>query len=242
VVFVLGVGGVVSSLPTRVAARDPAVELDSEVYSGQSHGEWSCGPRGVARYGGVGVRAKISERPSDAEKGAGFRATVGASAEYEVVDECCSRLDDRPMVGLGGTVGYREAVGGISLGLLGYQGYDSWTSNGPDWSSFPAFEIVVGRERGFHWPLGFGAPLVSTYRRPALAYTGPSFTTRTLRLDALAGFYRSGPASLATIQFRGDMTLGFRLSEGLWVGPHVSLAAEGEPVDGEAGLNVAFSP
>jgi len=237
---VLGVGGVFSSLPTRAAARDPSVELESEVYAGQSHGQWSCGPRGVARYGGVGARARISEHAVDAETGAGFSATLGASAEYEVVDECCSRLDDRPMLGLGGTLGYRDEFAGVSLGLLAFQGYDTSTSSTPDWSSFPAFEIVVGRERGFHWSLGFGAPFVTRYRRPALVYTGPAFAGRTYRLDLLAGFYRSGPSSLDSVQFRGDMLLGFRLGDHLWFGPHVSLAAEGDPIDAEAGLNVAF--
>lgn len=240
VVLVLGVGGLFSSLPARAAARGPEYGLESEVYGGQSHGEWACGPRGVARYGGVGSRVRISERATGSEQGAGFLATIGASAEYEVVEKCCSRLDDRPMLGLGGTLGYRDELAGVSLGLLAYQGYDTSTSNTPDWSSFPAFEIVVGRERGFHWSLGFGAPLVSTYRRPALVYTGPAFAWRNLRLDLLAGFYRAGPASLTTAQFRGDATLRFRLVEGIWLGPHVSLAAGGDPVDGEAGLNASF--
>ncbi len=235
--LVLGLAGLLASLPTRVIAADPVFEVESEVYAGQSHGEWTCGPKGVARYGGVGARARYSERPPAAEDGAGFHASLGASGEYEVVS---GGPPDNFMVGIGSVLGYRERYAGFSAGFLAYQGYDNATRRTPDWSTFPILELDFGAEEaGLTWPIGFGPPLVSTYRRPAVIYTGPRFTWKRSRLEVLAGFYRSGPASLATAQLRVDESLQFRLSKRFWLGPHAAIAV-GEPIDGEVGLGVTL--
>jgi hypothetical protein len=145
------------------------------------------------------------------------------------------------MFGLGMTAGYRFQYVGASVGLLAYQGYDSASSRVPDWSGFPAFELDFGEEeRGLSWPLGFGAPLVSTYRRPAIVYTGPRYATRDFRLEALIGYYRAGPASWATTSVRTDFTLQFRITREFWLGPHAALAGV-DPVDGEIGLRAGLA-
>ncbi len=249
--LLLGGAGLFASLPARAWADDPSLEVDGEAYAGQSSGSWTCGPRGVARYGGLGARARISERPGIAEKGAGYFGTLGGVAEYERVTvlgcsgneyptleeiKLCRVPKQHVMFGTGVITGYRSQYIGVSLGLLAYQGYDEISSKTPDWSSFPHFELDFGEEeRGLSWPIGFGSPLVSTYRRPAILYSGPRINAKTFRVEALFGIYRSGPASTATYALRTDWALQFRISEHLWLGPHGALA-DGEPIDGEIGL------
>jgi hypothetical protein len=250
--FLLGCAGLVATLPARALADDPSLEIDGEAYAGQSHGAWTCGPRGVARYGGLGARVRMSERPGIAEEGAGYFGTLGGVAEYERVNiiECtgggfdtdlCQVRRQRMMFGTGVITGYRSQYIGVSLGLLVYQGYDTISSKTPDWSSWPHFELDFGEEdRGLSWPIGFGAPIVSSYRRPAAFYTGPRITQRDFRVEALFGFYRSGPSSTATIQLRTDWALQFRISEHLWLGPHGALGDGGRSVDGEIGLRMGL--
>jgi hypothetical protein len=248
----LGGAGLLATLPTRALADDPSLEIDGETYAGQTHGVWTCGPQGVARYGGLGARARISERPGISEEGAGYYGTLGGVAEYERVSilECtganattdlCQLRRERVMFGTGMNAGYRSQYVGVSLGYLAYQGYDSITSRKPDWSSWPHFELDFGEEeRGLSWPIGFGAPIVSTYRRPAAVYTGPRIVQRDFRVEALFGWYRSGPSSNATIQLRTDWTLQFKISEHLWLGPHGALGDGDSAVDGEIGLRMGL--
>lgn len=252
----LGSAGLFASLPARAFADDPSLEIDGEAYAGQTSGAWTCGPRGVARYGGLGARVRIAERPGIAEKGAGYYGTLGGVAEYEQVrvigcsegayasefeDTQLCRVPRRHMMfGVGMAAGYRNQYVGVLLGLNVYQGYDTVSSSKPDWSSWPSFELDFGEEeRGLSWPIGFGAPLVSTYRRPGV-YTGPRYATQKVRLEWLVGIYRSGPASTDTSTLRSDLALQFRISERLWLGPHAALA-EGEPFDGEIGLRAGLA-
>ena len=252
--FSLGGAGLFATLPGYASAGDPSFEIDGEAYAGQTTGAWTCGPKGVARYGGLGARARISERPGIAERGAGYYGTLGGVAEYERVSVagCSNEANARGdtwrcqlprqhlMVGVGALTGYRSQYLGFSLGLLAYQGYDTISSKTPDWSSWPHIELDLGEEdRGLSWPLGIGSPLVSTYRRPALIYSGPRITHRLFRVEALFGLYRSGPASNATLALRTDWTLQFRISEHLWLGPHGSMA-DGDPIDGEIGLRAGL--
>ena len=253
-ILVFGCAGLFATLPARAFAdAEPSLEIDGEAYAGQTHGQWACGPKGVARYGGLGARARIAERPGIAEKGAGYYGTLGGVAEYEQVrvigcsngefgdGQLCRVPRNHVMFGVGMAAGYRSQWVGVLLGINAFQGYDTVSSNKPDWSSWPSFELDFGEEeRGLSWPIGFGTPLVSTYRRPALVYTGPRYATQKVRLEWLVGVYRSGPASSATSAYRSDLALQFRISERLWLGPHAAIA-EGEPFDGEIGLRAGLA-
>jgi hypothetical protein len=234
--------GLTLSLPTRVIASDPAYELDSEVYAGQSSGGWACGPKATARYGGVGARVRVAQGPADAEDGAGLYATLGAVGEYEYVEitSCeeapCNAPPDHLMFGRGVGTGFRTRWVGVSIGILAFQDWRNNTDTSPDWSSFPAFELSFGKESDFHWPLGFGAPFVSAYRHPAVLYTGPRYVARAWRLELLGGFYRAGPTRSSHLRF--DAAAEFLIAETLWLGPHAALSTEGPPLDGEIGLRV----
>jgi hypothetical protein len=246
-ILVLGGLCLAASLPARVLARDPAYEVDGEAYEGRSNGGWTCGPRASARYGGVGGRVRVAQRPAIAEDGAGFYGTVGAAAEYELVTitRCpsgdCDEPPDHLMFGGGITGGYRGRWLGVSLGILAFQAWEDDQSSTPGWSSFPAFELSFGRERAFHWPLGFGAPIPSAYRRPAIVYTGPRYVAHDWRLEALVGIYRGGPAPLDVLHYRFDATIQFLVTYGVWMGPHAAIATEGTPVDPEIGLRLGMT-
>jgi hypothetical protein len=56
--LVLGVGGLLLSGVSRVAAAGPA-QIEAEGYAGSSVGQWTCGPSARASYGGVGGHARI---------------------------------------------------------------------------------------------------------------------------------------------------------------------------------------
>jgi hypothetical protein len=240
----LGVAALFASLPTRVLAGDPSLAVDAEAYAGQSTGEWACGPRSVARYGGLGARATLSERPVSAENGVGTYGTLGGTSEYEVVE--IGGFQHGPgqlMPGGGLTVGHRSRSAGFAAGALVFAGHDRPTSaTNPAW--FPDLQLDLGNARSFGWRLGCGAPSVSNYRRPAVLFTGPRFVMDASTLEVLAGFYRSGAASLESAQFRVDGALQFQLSPRFLLGPHLALAAANRatrlPFDGELGLRLGF--
>jgi hypothetical protein len=97
-VLVLGLGGLMLSAVSRVAAAGPT-QIEAEGYAGSSVGQWTCGPTARANYGGVGGHVRIytddqpappppppEEQPNggalspDAERTEGTEGTDGAEA------------------------------------------------------------------------------------------------------------------------------------------------------------------
>jgi hypothetical protein len=56
--LVLGLGGLMLSAVSRVAAAGPT-QVEAEGYAGSSVGQWTCGPSARASYGGVGGHVRI---------------------------------------------------------------------------------------------------------------------------------------------------------------------------------------
>jgi len=243
-----------------VATTGPgfAGELEAEVveYAGQSTGGWACGPVGRARYAGLGARIRYSERAVDDPTGSGLTGIVGAAVEHERVElvdrrycgllkECRAyERDPENLVlgGVGATVGDNMRYFGAHFGAQAFGARSRPNSREASVMIVPQLELRVGPEH-FAWgTLGFGSPMVTTYRRFG-AYVGGGLRLGAHQLEGQLGGFRAGPSMSDDFQTRLNLAWKFPL-KGL-LGPRIgfSIAEPGGPalpLDWEATVGLAL--
>jgi hypothetical protein len=233
--FGAGCTGIVATLAGPGATRD--LELQGAGYTGTTTGAWTCGPSARVHYGGVGAQVRWSEQRATERHGSGGTVVVGAALEYEHAkiirpesdDDCANppctsgRPPNAVLPGFGGRVGYEWRYFGFQLGA---QVWSAWSAPGDRHATLfalPQLELRGGPEHIAWAIVGFGSPLVTTYRRWGI-YGGIGVKTGEGQVSLTLGEFRSGPAGLDTTAPRADFAwwmpflpagIGPRLGAGL---------------------------
>jgi hypothetical protein len=207
--------GIVATVAEPGVTRD--LELQGAGYTGTSTGAWTCGPSARVHYGGVGAQVRWSEQHETERHGRGGTVVAGAALEYEhskiidsdSSDECTAppcaspRPPNAILPGFGGRVGYDWRLFGFQLGAQVWSAWSDPTDRHATLYALPELELRGGPQ-DIAWAIvGFGSPLVTTYRRWGL-YGGVGVRTGEGQASLTLGDYRSGPAGLDTMAPRAD--------------------------------------
>ena len=250
--LVLGAGAL--SLFGTLAPHGAAeTELDAAAYAGHSSGSWTCGPRGQARYAGIGGQVRYSEQPATARSGRGGTVVVGATVEDERVhvwtDSRSSAQFEphrHPPTSVHGGLGFRAGNDwryfGFQLGALGYSAWRGSEASRPTGYVFPRLELRAGTQQSLWATVGVGSPHATTYRRPG-AYLSFGLKREVHEVDVTLGVFRAEPSSLEDTNARFDLVWKgmFWSGWGPRVGVSLSQTSGATPVDWQGSLGVAAS-
>jgi hypothetical protein len=198
----LAVGGlgVVVSAPHRVGASGP-VDLEGTAYGGVEEGEWACGPRARARYGGVGgevrahpfradlAAARAADKGAAEDQGAATGPVFAAAGSVEhkafeqidcssdsSSDACGKAVPPAGLSGAGRAIGgYDWEYFGLSAGVIVWTHYDSPNDAHPTPFLFPDLALRFGPTTRWRISAGLGSYNVPTLLRPGL-YGGVGFS------------------------------------------------------------------
>ncbi len=196
-----------ATAPAHVRA---STEVDGVGYGGQSGGAWTCGPLGVARYGGVAARVHLAEKEGrlGGSRGVGEIAVAGEYENTKILDcygsAACQAPPARVLAGGHARVGYQGEIGAIEIGATAFQGWGKNTDTRPRFAVVPDLELRFGPAETWRGVVGFGSPLVTLLRRPG-AYCGLDGAVGALDVEFRLGAYRAGPALFDDMSARGDL-------------------------------------
>lgn len=253
-IFGAGCAAIVGTLALPGVAGD--MELQGAGYTGTTSGAWTCGPSARVRYGGLGAQVRWSERVATPAHGRGGTVVAGGALEYEHVsitrpsplDQCdappCPTVPppDAVLPGLGAKLGYDWRYVGFQIGAQAWSAWGSAEDRHATVYALPELELRGGPEHLVWGVVGFGSPLVTTYRRWGL-YTGAGATLGHNELFATLGWFRSGPSGLETGALRVDAAWALPAFGGVGprLGASVSKAdAPGSALDWEGSLGLVW--
>ncbi len=213
--------GVLGICARSVAASGPATDLEGQAYAGAADGQWTCGPKGSVRYGGVGGQVRFQSRPEPAPlvpPEDGVHLELRAVAEQRTYAlECAPGPDCRASNGVYGAgsalIGIDWRYIGVSGGLLGLNGVGHDGKRRDE--ILPQLRLRSPRVAGAtRLELGFGSPTLAGTARPGLyvaSYTG----TDRLGISAFLGIHRVFEDTGA---WRGGLEVRSPLGERAWFG------------------------
>lgn len=242
-----------ATLPRQVCAGGPA-DVEITGYGGTASGGWACGPRGHARYGGVGGEVRLTpSRGPDNPDGRGLQVTLAGAAERRSyrLTECgdpanCDAFKDvvpspSNMVGGRFTVGYEGDSLGIRVGPQVFTRFDEASDGRPTMRILPDVQARFGRPGRLRLEAGLGSYSAPTLLRPG-GYGGLTVVpVEGLEVTGRGGIHETFDTTLG---IRGDLSGKLRLSEAFYLGAGAALSHEETKgkLDPEGRLWVGFSP
>lgn len=208
-------------------------DVEVDAYGGRTTGGWACGPLGQARYGGLAVDARASERATRDREGAGWTGLAGIAGDVETTRILDVRCEEGSDCDPDRSIAPPTALRGAAHARGGYQGRHWGVEGGAVVA--PRLETNHDeRTKAFVWPdlavelhdaklgrvaLGTGVAAAPAIRRPALWYlAGAMPLDDDVDLEASLGANFRGPGNCA-VGGRADGALRVR------VGPRTRLRA-----------------
>lgn len=163
------------ALCARSLAAAPASDVQAAAYGGGADGQWTCGPKGSVKYGGLGGQARIQTAPEPSPylpPVTGWHVDLKANVERRAYRlECVRGPDCRASDGWyeagSAVVGIDWKYFGLSAGLTGVTLVSEEGRRSP--ALFPEVRLRSPRIAGHtRLELGFGTPTVTATSRPGL--------------------------------------------------------------------------